>query len=853
MSFEISKTKTKTEKIQLCTIESVKLAKIFSIESGSIYSRSEAFSFNNLSIPFFVVGVKEDGVSLSEASNSSLSAGEFFYDIESSKIYIRTSDDSDPKEKEILITYRHFFSNKPQALPFDLQSGKEIYWDGRINSIGSISHQLSDEIIGTAIEGTTTVNLENQDGFFDELYDTHIFENQSIKIYQWFGNDDIEENKKIFQGVILDKSFSEKQVKIKAADDFYTLRSKMKYNLFTESDGSILDSILNTPKRRIYGKANKVKCVNLDATKDGFNLTGTFSCSLASTTMTGNGTLFLDELSPEDEVFIEINNELVKFEVESIQSNTSLTLSESSDNSFIGLSAVCQPNIPWRKKSREWHIADHKLREFSASIQSVVFGNKFEVDDASEFFVNDLVEINNSFARVRRVTGNTVVLDQVISPIPSVSDTITRRAVFDAYFKNKNLVIDRDFTVSNTTFAKIVLENDAEFNISPSRQLNVSLLFTNSSRSVTTSADIDLTAKLKSRDWIRKDKVTETEWYEILEVKEKEIILRNEFSGSTETFAARYKNVEYVDDDSLITVSCFGMDHDGAWVKTPSDSIRDILRRDTSLSNINEVSFTKSNALCDYTMSLVLPLSVGGQISSVRDSIEIINKSCFGVLHLDNDYNISLSIFNSNKPEDATILKDDDIISFSVNSKNMIISDIKCYYSPFVDTVSGEDSFRLIEHSSDFVSRTSMIENEEVITIYLFEESDARIVAQRTVFFKSLSSTSVSIKTKGIVADKNLGDKLIIDIDRIYKRYGSNTGLKYLVLNKIDKDGYSFNVSGTDIANIFNRVPAISSNDASVYSSASDQEKLINGYIVDNSTLTPDNTSEDLLGCNLIG
>jgi len=66
-------------------------------------------------------------------------------------------------------------------------------------------------------------------------------------------------------------------------------------------------------------------------------------------------------------------------------------------------------------------------------------------------------------------------------------------------------------------------------------------------------------------------------------------------------------------------------------------------------------------------------------------------------------------------------------------------------------------------------------------------------------------------------------------------------------------NGLDYTLNIIDLGNTFNRVPSIAPNDQAEYTSATRDEVLKYGFILDNLSLTPDNTSETDLGTNLIG
>jgi hypothetical protein len=198
----------------------------------------------------------------------------------------------------------------------------------------------------------------------------------------------------------------------------------------------------------------------------------------------------------------------------------------------------------------------------------VISNSRLRLSTVKNLLAGDILDINGQKRTIRRISGDQVVLTQVLSPVPDVDDVITKSPVYDVYYGNKKLVLDRDYTITNTTEAIIEIDPLAEFNIAPIKSVAISLTFTNSSRSVTTSADVDLKTLFKSRDWIRSNDITHQVWYEILTVAEKSITLRLVYAGSTATNQAKKKEPNYIEDGSLITVSCVGIERDGEWIKT---------------------------------------------------------------------------------------------------------------------------------------------------------------------------------------------------------------------------------------------------------------------------------------------
>lgn len=832
MNYNTASQKTRSEKITLVTIESVEQVRLF-IANASDWDRVT---------DYFVIGVKEDGVSIATWSYTPTTKT------------LKIIGGTDPKGRKISLTYRHFYSNAPINLPYDLATGDVVEWEGRVNSIGSIGQQLDDENTGIVLESSSSVDLINSDGFFDSFFDTHIWENQSIKFYSWFPDIPISERAQLFEGVIESKSFSDSRISFKVKDFVFKLKNQVALNNFTLADGTVLPSLLYTPKRRIYGQVDGLKCVSLDAILDGYQITGTVTISSASLLITGVSTTFLNDVSPGDEVFIFDSNGLkYKFGVDTVDSDTQLTLGKLPDNSFAAVDIYVKPAISNRNKNRTWHIANHKLRQAEAEILSVINSRTFEVDSVLDMMPGDEVSINNITSVISRISGSTIVTATNINPIPVMTDVIVKNPIKKVYAGTRELFLGVHYLQVNTTEAKIALYANAERDLADEFTLDGNLTFTNGSRIVTTS--VDLRASIKTRDWIRSKDAGRVTWYEVLSVDETQITLREPiaYSGGPYTEAGLGKNIIPIDENTLFTVNCLGMEVAGVWMKTASDAVRHLVLNDALFATVNETRFAKAKSDCDYIISMAIPTNLGQKSPLIRDVITQINNSVFGSLYGDSSQNISYSILNSTKPEVINAIKDDDIISFSVETTQKIANKVIIKYRPYTDRFSEQDTFLTYEYESTFVDDLIGIKNTIERTIYLYDTAKATIMGQRIALFNSLSSSSVKIQAKLNLAQTVVNDKIYLNLDRLYSRYGGLDKRKLGTVTGVKRDGYSTDISVSDLGNIYNRVGSISPNTVLDYASSDADDKIKHAYIVDNDTLTPDVTSEEGLGNFIIG
>lgn len=833
----------KSEKITLVTCEAVKPVKLFTLYSDTTYKKV---------VPHFVTNVKNFGVDLTLGyDEDSLSDGEFFFDATTKILYINFPDG--PTGQSVSIIYKLFFSNTPLILPYDLANGEPVEFLPYIRSIASIGQQLDDENTGIVLESQSSVEFVNNEGFFDSIIDSYIFENQKIVFYSWFNNLSRTEIKKIFEGVVESKDFSPDKVTLRVKDYVFKLKNKVNLGLFSESDGELLESIIGTPKRRIYGQVKQAQCIPIDCILDGYPLTGTVSITIGSDIMTGTGTQFLSDLNQDDDIIFIYNDEELIYSVDLISSNTSLKMSKKADQSLVNQTVKIDPERPWRFKNRRWHIAGHKIRQTQAIITNIINARTFVVNDVSEFIPGDVVRVLGQTTQVTRVSGDQIILEQNIFPIPIIGNIIARYPITKVHFGERELIPFRDFTLTNTTEAILEIGNDAEFNIARETVTDHNLSFNNLSYQVTTSANADLRTIITPGDFIRPTVAANENWYEVHHVGPQVVYLKTPFNqgGGNSNHPARIKKMEVINDDSLITVDCYGKETDDTWMQTASDCVKDLVVNDAGFTEIDTDSFLQAKSDCTYTLSMVFP-NVGGEAPMIRDVISQINESIFGSLYGNSSQEIAYSIVNTRRPATMASIKDDDILSWDVQTSQSIVNNVKINYLPSVDKVTGDSGFSVVTYQNSFVDDNIGIQNTIEKTCYLFNQSDAETIAQRVAFYNSLSKSVLTLKGKANFFTSSVNDRVYIDLERLYTRYGGGTRMKIGVISGIKKSAYNSEVIMNDLGNIFNRCPTIAPDTTDSFTNSTDDEKIKFGYILDPDNLIPGSNEEDL-GSGLIG
>lgn len=912
-----------SEKITLCQIEPSERLVLFSSVSGNIYKRKTNF---------YVIGVTEDDTILTEASNSSLSSGQWFYDPSTSELYINSTDDEDPKKHEINVIYRLFFSNAPVILPHDLtDGGVAVDYEARLISNSPTNKEIDEEQIGIALESKTNVKFLNKDGYFDDLFDTLFWENKDVRMFSYFRELPISEKRKLFEGVVQEKpEFTEDRVGFTCKDYLFKLRESVQQERFSESDGSVPDSILGTPKRRIYGKVKQLQTAPIDAVLGGYDLTGTlsgttdinltgsasgietsstvsgvgtkfltelyegatviyidedgdeksftvdtissdtslttvsplaedFSSGLKSdakaTILTGVGTAFLDEMSPRDIITIDLNGSTFEAEISTVVSDTRSIVSDVFERTFSGETIKNKPERPWRKKNRRWHIAGHKLRAPVTTITGINFGNRYILDSVDDLFPGDLLDFDGTEDEfIKRISNNEVILESILQLPHLIGGTVTKNPVSKVYVGTNEAFINRDWDLVNgASDAIIELEDTTEFNIAKVRSMSGTFSFVNGSRVVNVS-NVNPLDYLKPRDWIRnRDDLTHQTFYEVLDVSETQIVLRVAYAGDSESANASIKNPELIGDNTLVTVDTMGMERNGKWIKTGPDAVRDMIENDIAISDIDTDSFNNAAIEAPYILSMAMPTNIGGDSIQIKTAITRINESIFGSLSNDNDFNVTYDVLSPERPADVEQIYQDDTLTASFRSRSDIVNRVIATYRPFVDIYTGENAFASYEFDNDFVNRFIGTKNDLEIQLLLFEDASAKIVAQRYALFNSLSQSTITLSGKLNLALFNLNQKVLIHLDRMYKRFGGRTNSKFGIINKISKTGTDASITINDLGNMFNRVGAIADNSSVDFTDADEDEIIKNGYIVDNDTELPDNSSDNEIFTNLIG
>jgi hypothetical protein len=821
---------TSSEKIVLAHLQATSRLYTWELYSGFIYKRITNY---------FVYDLKQNQTDLTEVfSIGAVVAGTFYYDIKTSTVYVRTISSTDPATEEMIVTYQFYFSNVTIGASHDLtNTGEDVLYQGRITANPGFKHKVGIEQALTSLVGTGDLVLENNDGGLDTIFDTLFFENQTCLIYSWNTDLSYDEAILLYRGRVTNKSYDGQSVSFTIKDQIFDLLQTIQQNTFTEADG-VNSSSVGRIKRWVYGRADGLQAQSTDQIGEGYLITGTVTTEFDSGIVTGTGTLFLSELSPNDVLTVGEQ----EFSVESIQSDIQLTTSDELEFSFSGETATVIPEIPTTNKNRNFYITNHAGSRIVKTLVSIIQTNRIELNNTTDLFAGDYLEFSTGErVPIKNINqNNIVVLQYSLISIPAISSNVTRQPIQNVYIGNRE-IIPENYTLTNqgspNNRLTIELDSDVEFVVARARDLDIELTFTNGSRNVTTTDPVNLADILSPRDWIRPADIIYTTYYEILSVSEQSLELRVAFADATFTGDTQGKLPDYISDDTIISVNVLGKTEDGEpngeWITTAAQAVKDICQT-VGLTNFNNPAFDEAENTSSQLLSLMLPLTPTGGLTPAKNAIDLINKSIYGSLTLDNNLDLQYRILKNDVPTSPRIIRDSDVVSWKIKSTNgkSFRNSLINYRHQDYNIVTEQSSKSVASHSSDFVRDYIGTNQTSEFDVYLYDTRAAEIMSHRYTYFNRLGRSDITIESDLRLEDLEIGDVIKLEFSRLYKRFGGDDVRKKLMLViGLTKTGERLTIEATDLNNTFNTTAVITPNTANPYSTATVNEKLQYGYI----------------------
>jgi hypothetical protein len=847
MSYSDFANQVSSEKLILAILHASKRLMGWTLHSGSIYK------LTGFDVPS-IVSIEDSGSAYTEVSSiTSVTASKFYNDRENQTLYLRTTGSDNPNSRFLVLTKKLFFSNSPIALPHDLSTGHSVYFEPLIQSTSVFGVEI-DTVNQTseAIEGSGTLALFNDQTFWQSNFDKLSFENRDCYIYSFNRDLDVTEAKLLFHGTVERRTYSPTKIQFTLKDSLVALNSPV---ALTSLDAlSERTSLVDASQRMVLGHVYGHRLVNLDEVLDGFPGTGTVSVDYNSQTVTGSGTQFLTELSPNDQLILDGT----EYSVATITSNTSLTLSSTFTNALNLTAAplLIKPDKPKRYMNRRWLVAGHAVRQPTTTIRTNSTILRLDVDSTEDIRADDFIYIGSvgsgELVQVDRVISSTrLTLKTSLTTNPTAGTTLFKPALQNVRIDNLGLVFERDYTFDPDT-AIMVLTDTAEANASPVYEMPQNITFTNASRTVTGIGFKDLIAQ-----GTMVSSVGHADYFEVLSVdSDTQLTLRSAATFSSSGTKGKYKNFILDPNNSIVTCDLLGRTDDGtstgALLRTAPEIIRAMLIDLGLEDRINEASFTEADEICPQTIGLVVPEKFDAtDRPTYREIFNAINKSVFGSLVQTQSFELSYLVLQPLKTSAALRLDEADILDFSVESQSdKIVKTAKVIYRKMeIDPETKEESYSTQQKTSEVSTYLIQTDKERVIESALAEEDDAERFANRWAFILENATTTIKVKTKLQAINLEVGSIVDITHQKLYERLGSTSKRKLALVESVKKSAFGVELSMVDLSNAFNRV-ACFTNITTDWADTDEEGRIYGGFITDQYGLI--DNDPDSFGTNLI-
>ena len=830
-----------SEKITLVHLHAKQRLYSFTIYSGSIYKR----------VCPFVVELKQNDMNLIKVSNlAAVTAGTFFYDIKNGILYTHLSDNSNPAVNEVIATYRFFYSDVPCTTTWDLNDiSEEVPYLARIKNAPGYKTQIGIDQNLTSLIGEGTLNLISTDGYFDSTYDKLIYDNQKVMAYSWNRQLKASEAKIIYRGRVTDKTFSPNDgISFKVKDLFFDLTQNPPLKTFKLEDG-VNNSALGRYKRLVYGRVDGLQCQGTDQIGDGYSIGGTITfepnsnppsaivdLANASQYIFQNDTIFIESL--------ELSVEKIDF-ISGIQYR--ITLSDTPDYFFSNAPFTVKSDYSFNK-NRTFLAAGHECTQVTTQIVKVNQYNRVVVSDTTGLFPGDFIEFQSTGERleIKKIApGNIIVLRQNMVTLPTIGSSVIRQPIQEVYYNGLRLPSD-GYTILNTGKCGLTIDSDVEQRIAKIKTTGFNATFTSGSKVVSTfPGDVNITEIIKPRDLITDE--GNSQYYLVSYIDQNNIYLTTNYIGSTVTEKIDYKSVDYISDDSKISVNILGKTEDntatGNWISTVAQAVKDLLES-VNITDLNSTSFTNGSIEQDQLISYVLPKDQNSKtLPQIKSIIDDLNQSVKSALVVDNNLLLSYEPLLAYIGTNLKTISDHDVIDWKLkNNSGKIYSDVDLTYRfQDIDNNTLDNGNQTISQTNQFVKRYIETSKTSNLTAYIYEDFDAQIQADRHLYYNQLNFSTIEINSDLRLEDIEIGQRLIINFKDMYNRLGDNTFNKKIatvIAKTVTGENIRFILS--DLGNIFNTSSYITNNVATDWVVADSDQKLVNGYITNNQGLVND-------------
>lgn len=233
----------------------------WSLVSGTIYKIS--YSLGQ------VIAALDDGTALTEASSSSVSSNEWFYDTATEELYVDVG--ADPASSQIVVTYEIYLSTFDahiNRVPTD-SSTRVVYFEPLITRAPNIVSSTKEVIFGFLPTFSGSLSVSNVTSFLQEHLYASSFSNADFDLYHWLGDLENANIKLVLRGLCIGAQGSDNEVTFRLLDSSEEFnqeyRNQVGNNFFSSSDFSGLNpDFEGRAIRQVYGVVEGFVPVNID-------------------------------------------------------------------------------------------------------------------------------------------------------------------------------------------------------------------------------------------------------------------------------------------------------------------------------------------------------------------------------------------------------------------------------------------------------------------------------------------------------------------------------------------------------------------------------------------------------------
>jgi len=250
----------------LAVIKPRRIVSTWTVVSGTKYTSS--FDYGQ------IVSLETDGASVTEASTSALSDGDWYFDTDTDVLTVDFG--VNPSTLTVVVTYEMYFGTYDAhfyRIPTD-NTARQVYFEPMISQSPRIVSSASDLLFGFMPTFSGQLVLSNATHLFEKhVYDSS-FNGALVDLYHYLDTLEVANVSLALRGICGDLSFTNDSLTIEILDRNQIFNEEFRNNaggadFFTTAVFPSLDpSFINRPVRKVFGVVDGFVPVNIDHDSD---------------------------------------------------------------------------------------------------------------------------------------------------------------------------------------------------------------------------------------------------------------------------------------------------------------------------------------------------------------------------------------------------------------------------------------------------------------------------------------------------------------------------------------------------------------------------------------------------------